>query len=97
MSLYDVFQRSLAFHTSGLIMGGLFAVPKDQRGRTSGKRAVPGLRSPSVPRHPKTRMWAKYSESHHEATTRSRCNRIGDGENAQAVTECAGKEALSGP
>jgi hypothetical protein len=56
-----------------------------------------GLRSPPVPRHARTLdLGEKYSESHDRATTRSRCNRM-EMENAQAVTECAGKEALSGP
>jgi hypothetical protein len=74
----------------------VFAVPKDQRGRNVRKEGCAGF--DRLPFHDtqEPRMWVKYSEDARQATTRSRCNRM-EMENAQAVTECAGKEALSGP
>jgi hypothetical protein len=75
----------------------VFAVPKDQTwGATSGR----GLCWLSVASHSTTRKslgcGLKYSESHDGPRHVLDVIEM-EMENAQAVTECAGKEALSGP
>jgi hypothetical protein len=71
-----MFQRASHFFARQAQIMGVFAVPKDQRGRTSGRGLCWALIAFRFHETQEPRMWMKRSESSRQATTRSRCNRM---------------------